>query len=573
MSEETTRPVPTYVGKDGVSYASTVHSPVDNKVRAEATVPPWTVVPVIFVPGVMGSNLKAKAKITLPEGGFIKEGARVWKVDSATSVLGMWGKDGSYRQAVLDKNALIIDNGGKIATKTKRGDQVTPQSRVHADEAKKRGWGTAGWGFYGAFIDWLQYQLADGRLVGGKPNAVFENVAKLVGTSPQGTTSAASALTDAQVKKMLDIHFPVYAVGYNWLQSNMDSGRDLVNGTGTGDGRVMGIDEIIQRHNVKTKDTNQVCHHVIVVTHSMGGLVARAAAMAHGAAGKVLGIVHGVQPIDGAAAFYKRLAAGFQHEGWGVPWATSHILGPTSKETIPELAYNPGPLELAPNKRYSGGKPWLFIKDRHDNVLKALPENGDPYTEIYLDTTHVWRAVNPEWLDPAQLYDSGSAQFAYEKVVKKARGYHDQLGGQLHPKTYAHWGADADHESWGSMTWTAKGHVSDTLAPQGAADSPPVAPDPAQWTFQMPVKEAGTKRELLNASNQTIRMSVDGPSDLGDGTVPATASGAQIANYAGCQIACALTGFDHQGDYNDDQVRDVLLDALARLVEPVVVTD
>ncbi|MDI3261870.1 MAG: hypothetical protein QJR11_03580 [Fulvimonas sp.] len=595
MSEETTRPIPISIGSGGIPYAQTRLSPVEDKVRGEITVPPWTVVPVVFVPGIMGSNLKAAKDIWLNKRKIHPEGARVWKVDNPTSPMNIWGKSPAYRQVVFNKDAMAVDNGGRIATGTRYVDMTgsiggrpspastgeTPRSRIAVEEARKRGWGSLGWNYYGDFLDWLQYQLNDGRLVDGKPNAVFEKLARLVGTSPQGARTQATGLSDAQVRKMLDIHFPVYAVGYNWLQSNIDSGRDLVQGTGSGKGRVMGIDEIIRRYDGVR---GQTCKHVIVVTHSMGGLVARAAALVHGAADRMLGIVHGVQPIDGAAAFYKRMAAGFGSEGWGAAWAASHVLGLTSREAIPELAYNPGPLELAPSKRYSDGKPWLFIKDRQGKVLKALPEHSDPYAEIYLDTTHVWRAVNPKWLDPTRMYDDGDAQFAFEKVVKKARDYHDQLGGKLHPNTYAHWGADTDQKTWGSMSWSAVAGETYTPSswdmamsqgmarPQWLPDRQHMPTEPEQWSFQTPVTAAGTQRELLSGK-QEIHMTVEGPSDAGDGTVPAAASGAQIANYAGCQIACALTGFDHQGDYEDDQVRDVLLDALVRLVEPVVVSD
>lgn len=97
--------------------------------------------------------------------------------------------------------------------------------------------------------------------------------------------------------------------------------------------------------------------------------------------------------------------------------------------------------------------------------------------------------------------------------------------------------------------------------------------NPEHWSFHTPVTAAGSERELLSAQKKAIHMTVDDPSDEGDGTVPAGASGAQIANYPGCQIGCALTGFDHQGDYNDNRVRNVLLDALVRLVEPVVVAE
>lgn len=565
MSADTNYPIPTRMDADGVAHAQTLCTSTDDMTRPQCNVTPWTVVPVVFVPGIMGSNLKAKQQIRVGRKVLLEQGASVWDVSTWHSMLGWWGKSSSYRQAVMNHAAVMVDNGGQIAQGTlPTGDPripelmtsgETPLSKIAIAEAKKRGWGSPGWHYYGNFLDWLQYQLGQGALVDGNPNGVFKEIVDLVGTTPHNAESKPTQLTEGDVKKILDIHFPVYAVGYNWLQSNMDSGRDLVQGVGAGDDHVMGTNEIIARYDGVN---GQTCKQVIVVTHSMGGLVARAAALVHGAESQILGIVHGVQPIDGAGAFYKRLAAGFEGEGWGLPWATSHVLGPTSKDTIPELAYNAGPLELAPNKRYNARKPWLLIKDRNGKVLKSLPENGNPYKEIYLDTKHVWRAVNPAWLNPADR--PGNPFDTFVKVVARAYKYHEQLGGKLHSRTYAHWGNDPDKESWGSMTWNIHVDVNSMVG------------NPAQWTFSTPVIEAGTERDVLSAQGKAFKITVVDPDANGDGTVPSAASGAQIARYPGCLVACPLTGFDHQGDYDNDTVREVLLDALVRLVVPVKVT-
>ena len=134
------------------------------------------------------------------------------------------------------------------------------------------------------------------------------------------------------------------------------------------------------------------------------------------------------------------------------------------------------------------------------------------------------------------------------------------------------------------MTWTATtGTTYNPTAWERAAsggmanshwipDRQQVPTNPDTWSFQTPVVAAGTERDLVNARNTEVHMTVDASSDAGDGTVPATASGAQIVNYPGCRVGCALSGFDHQGDYDDDHARAVLLDALVRLVAPVKVT-
>src|ERR1051326_4103672 len=102
--------------------------------------------------------------------------------------------------------------------------------------------------------------------------------------------------------------FPVYASGYNWTDDNEHAGQLLA----------QRIQDIIQ----EAQSVTGLCEKVILITHSMGGLVARAASELAGARDSILGIIHGVQPATGAAAAYWRIKAGF--EGFGM---TSRVLG------------------------------------------------------------------------------------------------------------------------------------------------------------------------------------------------------------------------------------------------------
>src|SRR5450759_2344349 len=95
--------------------------------------------------------------------------------------------------------------------------------------------------------------------------------------------------------------FPVYAVGYNWTESAGTAGEKLA----------ARITEIIAEAN----DIVGFCEKVILISHSMGGLVSRWASEKAGAAGSILGIVHGVQPITGAPVAYWRIKAGFENFG------------------------------------------------------------------------------------------------------------------------------------------------------------------------------------------------------------------------------------------------------------------
>ncbi len=129
----------------------------------------------------------------------------------------------------------------------------------------------------------------------------------------------------------------------------------------------------------EAKKTTGKCERVIVVTHSMGGLVGRSSCMLSGAASSVLGVVHGVQPTNGAGAGYWRVKAGF--EGLG---ETSRILGHDGPQVTVILGNSPGGLQLLPNQNYrtnSGSAQWLTIT-KDGAVVKSLPQSN-PYSDIY----------------------------------------------------------------------------------------------------------------------------------------------------------------------------------------------
>ncbi len=58
------------------------------------------------------------------------------------------------------------------------------------------------------------------------------------------------------------------------------------------------------------KNKSAMAEQVIVVTHSMGGMVSRSLTEIHHC-DKVMGVSHGVQPATGAPATYKRMRSGF----------------------------------------------------------------------------------------------------------------------------------------------------------------------------------------------------------------------------------------------------------------------
>ena len=129
--------------------------------------------------------------------------------------------------------------------------------------------------------------------------------------------------------------FPVYGFGYNWSASNRTSGAKLA----------ARITEVI----AEGKKIVGACEKVILVTHSMGGLVARSAMKLSGAEGQVLGVVHGVQPAYGAPAAYMRMKAGFEGSGFKGKIA-SRFLGPNGRDVTALLANSIGGLQLLDRK-------------------------------------------------------------------------------------------------------------------------------------------------------------------------------------------------------------------------------
>ena len=86
----------------------------------------------------------------------------------------------------------------------------------------------------------------------------------------------------------------------------------------------------------------------------MGGLVTRAYAKNN--ENKIIGIIHGVQPVSGAPVVYRRMRGGTEVESYGdgilMNWAAAKVLGYNAADITAVMANAPGCLELLPNKNY-----------------------------------------------------------------------------------------------------------------------------------------------------------------------------------------------------------------------------
>ncbi|CAM2168918.1 Lecithin:cholesterol acyltransferase [Paraburkholderia sacchari] len=489
------RIIPATIAEDGsVHYTSVTSVPDDS--TAVCYMVPRRVIPVIFVPGVMGTNL---ANLS---------GAPIWVVDSSWSLKEWAIKNPSKRKKILDPSNTMVSDRGSIPSGTARSEK----------ELRERGWGTVSRMFYGDFLVWLENALNDSNPASGYGRTGLR--AKLMN---EMVAPNLEKLSHAEVSLSYKYQLPVHAVGYNWLKSNAESAQWLAK-------QIEIITEGYRKRNLQ-------CEKVILVTHSMGGLVARyCSEILADCREKILGIVHGVMPATGAATAYRRVKAGTESGGSIISYGTSLVLGNTSSEVMPVFAQSPGPLQLLPSPEYGQG--WLKIKD--GERFFALPVQGDPYGEIYTKRGVWWSLVDERLLDADQIASPEKNWQKYTKLItEQVSKFHRAISGKYHPHTYAFWGDDDEHKTWGDVVW--KRTQASFLWNGDAYDvqNSPVNTNTLMGTINVVAGNFGPidvhKNFQLQAADEN-----------GDGTVPVR-SGRAPSHYA--QAAVAYKGVDHGSAY------------------------
>jgi hypothetical protein len=505
----------------------------------------------------------------------------------------------ALRQVILNKDNVEVDGEGMV--------DVTGLS-LSAQEARARGWGEVMWeDAYGQLLRSLEQDLsrfmyppgpgATRPKLSGWWNEMY-HAGQVIPGDPYGNRTpvksripASFRVTLEDIKQAGAFRFPVYACGYNWLQSNADSAK-----------RLKGKIEAVIRKYAEAKGPDGKpafeCRHVILVTHSMGGFVGRMAAklLKHeGHEDKILGIVHGEMPALGAPVMYRRMACGFESDGSIGGSGFASIAGSVTSKANPVLAFSPAALELAPTPDYPG--PWLLadvVENGQEKRVLALPAHGDPYGEIFLAKGKWYCPVVEELLDPAkqhtQEFGSCGPWEDYKDTVKKAKKFHidshpkESLGHYYHPNTYVHYGADPGIATLVAVRWRGVMPIA-----VKACESPAffhAAPlkgsnDEARRWVDLGRANLDVKRHLewekarypdgsLTVESSAFQvfqclLSSRGPDGSGDGTVPA-ASGV-APNRHGVNRIYRLCGFDHQGAYENAAVRGATLFAIVDMVK------
>lgn len=522
-----------------------------------AVVPPRHVIPVIFVPGIMGTNLRGNDK----SDGY--KGKSAWEPPNGKLAGLAEGGSRTFQSAVerqkqMNPDTTEVDPTGKISMP--RGvDTLT------AEEARRRGWGELHWDSYGGVLTELERALNDQYVNPGAKDPQVMDVWKLAKTLKKGKPGKeeyilktwnpikgdASALTDEEFTRLDDYFYPVWACGYNWLQSNEESAQRLVKR----------IQEALDWYD-KTKYFIPE-GKVIIITHSMGGMVTRRAAQI--VEGKILGVVNGVQPMGGAPVVYRRFRAGTEVGGiLDIPGAVAAtIIGWSAVDITCVMANSPGPLELLPTKHYPPG--WLqmegFTNGKRDLLMPALPV-ADPYAEIYSKRVQDlwWGMIDETLIDPANIHKKNKMTpfDAYKIAITKARDFHETAQLYCHPNTFAHFGADAKEISFGSVHWTTHADIPSNIK-DGLSGLPT-----GDWT-KYGKAQVGTENDGINfrLQDKTKPKDDDDP-DAGDGTVPLH-SAALVGDNA--THVFKMKGFAHAESYKNENVIENVLYCLGKIIQ------
>lgn len=467
-------------------------------------------IPIILLPGIMGTRLRTgrgtRKRVWDPDDdGFMLSSYGVVTVTARDKQSKLFGPNQFFRPEYLvphedddkhNKASFGETVGAGKPVFPPRGGPVYPKYVPRYPNAAKRGWGGVIWKKYSPVILGLE-------------NRVWPDLIRTCFT------------------------LPVYAFGYDWRGSAKAAGKALANRIAT------------------IKSENPGCKKVILVTHSMGGLVARSACYSSGVESDVLGILHAVQPVTGAPAAYWRMKAGFEREGV-LGHLTAWVLGANGLEVTALLGHMPGGLQLLPSMTHvdnNGNMGWLVFRPAGGGAAVRVPRGGDPYSEIYGNESEPWRLIL--WKDflagrrQASATERGNAWSDFLDQLDNARVFHRTLGLYQHPKSWHFYGQGRTTTNSITMTESTI-DVTPFVDPMSGAvyDPTPSLVERGSFSYAGPPRADGNS---LVASFYEMSQ----PDGDGDSTVPRS-SGSILAR--GGAMGIPLPGSGHDSCFLDNDL-------------------
>lgn len=562
----------------------TVHmTDTADTVRHDVTVPPGKVIPVIFLPGVMGSNLRMSKK---RQDELDCEDNRAWRPDDlVSSPLSVAAKRGfggwfrklspAQRQLVFDPNETEVeyyhytedkgrfDPEGKETVAADARHQNIPNNmapilplirepivfpgrsvlrgiETPAQVARWRGWSEVL--FAGAYGEMLK--TAERNL---------NNMSRNGQLDPYGCwkfpSSTGLNIDRDELRKISNCWYPVHAMGYNYLKSNGESAKTIAD-------RIRGLVRGYQQRGFK-------CAEVIVVTHSMGGLVGRA--LIHPKYGnllsddtvKVLGIYHSAMPTLGAAAAYRRMRFGFQEKEGLKAEIFAELIGIDGENATAILANTPAPLELLPAVAY--GKDWLKVVDGAGKIVFSWPgANENALRSIYLQSQeNWWRLVNPNWVNPGKLKekDGGGLAKVQQRLIN-ATAFLDSIDKTFHPtQCYASYCASNERKSFNDLVFK----IMNNEVWDSQKTTLPLA---NTWKLLTDDKK-GTL--TVQAGTRVLTLKLLPADAAGDETVPAERSARKINGTLFEHGKHRSSSYEHQNSYANYHVLASMLYSIAKI--------
>ncbi|WP_312515620.1 hypothetical protein [Massilia sp.] len=570
-------PLPARQNPRGAGKAEGFATPKQDTRPQCARILPKRVLPIIFLPGIMGSNLRMSAQRqeelrlkdniawrpdilgtrNIRKHSQLSPGERQLRLDPLQTTVDIYDPAGAP-DVSGDERHENVELDDSFNSPLLMDDPPTAKNRRTAvQKARERGWGEVFFKSYGELLQHLESRL-NNTFSEGKVRQEWRDV---VGVDPRAWNPdpklPQQVLTEDELKKVATgCWFAVYAFGYNWLQSNGDSAKIIA-----------------QRINKVIDDLNgsgYQCKQVIVVTHSMGGLVGRA--LVHPAYGnlqdKVLGIVHGVMPAIGAPAAYKRMRAGFEDPGMlSGPQESlaAKVAGNYGDEVTAVLANAPGALQLLPTESYGNG--WLRVRHKGRD-LETWPKQGDPYREIYKLRGKWYSLFREDWINPSG-YTPKQGGGTFERTcgyLDKVQQFHRTIASTYHHSSYAHYGADRARHSFGEVVWDIR-----NCTDPGGWQNWPVVRDSRQGKLEFAARDANGVNNIgslpyNDSAPEPMHATILPPSAPGDQTVPVRSADHQLhsGTFKG---VFRQAGYEHQSSYKDPRAIASTLYSIVRIAQ------
>jgi hypothetical protein len=522
----------------------------------------------VFIPGIMGSNLRMSA-VRQRESG--QEHNISWRPDNSAITIQQYDDTPAERQRRLDPKNTEVDTydrnksvtGDPKENSDDRNEMVryssgyggfrrldgpllqgdlpgTENRRTQDQKARERGWGEVYFGSYQKILTICENKLNSAFSNGRIEPYLGKHIVNIdPSTWLAHPESSMKAIDESYIRSVVKgCWFPMHAMGYNWLNSNRVSGIKIAE-------RIVSLIDDYQRQGFR-------CEKVILVTHSMGGLVARA--VIHPDIGKikdkVLGVVHGVMPAVGAGAAYKRMRCGVEASWYSLPANIgAGVLGSNGQNVTAVLAGAQGALELLPSRFY--GTHWLEFT-KNGEVIKSWPDKC-PYEEIYKANGKWYGLFKEEWINPAKLESCGVLETF--DLLDRARKFHEQIIDTFHENSYAHYGADSERKTWHKVIWNTE-----SAADLQNVELMKIIEDDKKGGLRL----SGHEKAPTEVAEVIFAVKMQDAADPGDQTVPVHSSDAQLRS-GKLRGIFRQSGYEHQASFDSEAVVNATLYSLFKI--------